>query len=272
MELGLAGRAVLVTGANRGLGRDLALAFAREGADVGICARDAGKLRQVQQAVQALGVRCVALTADLDEDGECERVVDTVAGSLGRLDILVNNASTNIDGLGVIRTNTVDELMRRVTGKATWAIKCSQAAVPHLVASGTGRVIFIGGTASRASYRAGSAQPANGVVSAMGNAMIVAFAKYLQEEVIADQVLVNVIHPGAMRTDRFLGRAQRLADSAGITFAEAEQRMQEAAPLKRLVTPEDVTPLVLLLASPLASAISAQAIAVDGGATPSIVY
>jgi NAD(P)-dependent dehydrogenase (short-subunit alcohol dehydrogenase family) len=272
MDLGLTGRVVLITGANRGLGEELALAFAAEGADVGLCARDADKLRLVQEAVHALGVRCTAVVADLDQDGECERVVDTVARTLGRLDILVNNASTNVDGMGIIKENDVDRLMRRVTGKATWAIKCTQAALPHLIASGAGRVIFIGGTASRASYRAGAAQASPGVVSAMGNALIAAFAKYLQEEVIADQVIVNVIHPGAMKTDRFVGRAERLAEDAGITFAEAERRMSAASPLKRLVTPSDVTPMVLLLSSPLAAAVSAQAIAIDGGATPTIEY
>jgi 3-oxoacyl-[acyl-carrier protein] reductase len=272
MDLELRGSVALITGANRGLGEELAVAFAREGVDVGICARDADRLGKVQAAVEAFGVRCVAVVADLDEDGECERVVTTVADRLGRLDILVNNASTNVDGMGVIKDNNVHQLMRRVTGKATWAITCTQAALPYLIRSGAGRVIFIGGTSSRASYRSGAPQPGSGVVSAMGNALISAFAKYLQEEVIADKVMVNVVHPGAMKTDRFVGRAQRRADEEGITFAEAEAKMQSSTPLKRLVVSSDVTPLVLLLASPLASAISAQAVAVDGGTSPTIVY
>jgi 3-oxoacyl-[acyl-carrier protein] reductase len=272
MELGLKGKVALVTGANRGVGEELALAFAREGVDVGICARDGDRLRLVQQAVQALGVRCTAVVADLDQDGECERVVRTVAETLGRLDILVNNASTNIDGTGVIKANSVDVLLRRVTGKATWAIKCSQAALPYLAESGAGRIIFIGGTSSRASYTSGSNKPGTGVVSAMGNAAIAAFAKYLQEEVIGDKILVNVVHPATTKTDRSVARIQNVADRDGITFEQAQAQIAASLPLGRMVEPTDIAPMVLFLCSPLASAISAQVLAIDGGTVPAISY
>jgi 3-oxoacyl-[acyl-carrier protein] reductase len=272
MDLALTGKVALVTGANRGLGEELALAFAREGVDVGICARDGDKLARVRAAVEALGVRCSAVVADLDQDGECERVVDTIARELGRLDILVNNASTNVDGTGVIKANSVDRLLRRVTGKATWAIKCSQAALPHLAESGAGRIIFIGGTSSRSSYRSGSPKAGTGVVSAMGNATIAAFAKYLQEEVIGDKILVNVVHPTTTKTDRSISRTQQVADARGITFAEAEEQIAAALPLRRMVEPADIVPVVLFLSSHLASAITAQALAIDGGTDPSISY
>ncbi len=272
MDLELNGKAALVTGANRGIGKEIALAFAREGVDVGICARDSGKLDEVRQAIEAFGVRCAAVTSDLDEDGACEHVVDAVSRQLGRLDILVNNASTNVDGMGVIKANSVDELMRRVTGKATWAIKCTQAALPHLIASGAGRIIFIGGTALRSSYVAGASNPRSGVASAMGSALIAVFAKYLQEEVIGDNITVNVIHPGGTRTDRFPGRVRQLAEADRITYAEAEARIVSSIPLKRIVETTDVAPMVLFLASPLAAAVAAQALAIDGGTVPAVVY
>jgi 3-oxoacyl-[acyl-carrier protein] reductase len=272
MDLAMQGKAVLITGGNRGLGAELALAFAREGVDVGICARDGGRLEQVRAAVDELGVRCCAIVADLDANGECERVVAAVARDLGRLDILVNNASTNIDGTGVIRANSAERLLRRVTGKATWAIRCTQAALPHLAASGAGRVIFVGGSALRASYPSGAAAPTTGVVAAMGSSVIATFAKYLQEEVIGDGILVNVVHPGATRTDRYDGRVRRYANEHSISVAEADQRMRDALPLKRMVETTDITPLVLLLSSPLAAAISAQAVAIDGGSSPAVMY
>jgi 3-oxoacyl-[acyl-carrier protein] reductase len=270
VDLGLAGKAVLITGGNRGLGAALALAFAAEGADVGISARDGERLAAVQEQVEALGVRCVAVVADLARTGECERVVAEVAQQLGRLDILVNNASTNVTG--VIKTDPVEHLMQRVSGKATWAIRCTQAALPHLIASKAGRVIFIGGTALRSSYPAGAARASHGVVAAMGSAVLSAFAKYLQEEVIGDNVLVNVVHPGSLRTDRFPGRVQQYADEHGLTYDAAEARIVANQPLRRMLEPADVTPAVLFLASPHASAISAQALGIDGGTFPVVQY
>lgn len=272
MDLSLRGKAALITGGSRGLGADLALAYAREGVDVGVCARDGARLDQIRVAVAEFGVRCTTVVADLDEDGECERVVAEVAQALGRLDILINNASTNIDGTGAIRTNSVERLLRRVAGKATWAIKCTQAALPHLAASGCGRVIFIGGSSLRASYTSRSSEPTTGVVAAMGNAVIATFAKYLQEEVIDDRVLVNVVHPGSTRTDRYAGRVRWLAESRGISESDAEQRMLAALPLKRIVETADIIPMVLLLSSPLGGAISAQGIGIDGGTSPAVIY
>jgi 3-oxoacyl-[acyl-carrier protein] reductase len=269
MDLGLEGKVALVTGANRGVGKELALAFAREGADIGICARDADKLRALEDEITALGVRCAAIPADLARPEECQRVVDSVVLSLGRLDVLVNNASTNVDGLGRVEIDSASELMQRLLGKTTWAIQCTQAAFPYLRDAEGGRVVFIGGTAGRA---VSSPDGASGLVSGMGNAALVAFAKYVSRQWAPHKILVNVVHPGNTKTDRYYARVERKAKADGTSIEEAAATLDKAAPLGRLVEPADIAPVVLFLASHLASAITGQTIAVDGGVSPTIVY
>src|SRR5262245_54348208 len=98
MDVGLRGKGVLATGGSRGIGRGIALAFAREGAHVAICARDAEQLAKTGAEIRALGVQTHTTVADLFQEADCIRAVDEAAGAFGRLDVLVNNASSNDGG------------------------------------------------------------------------------------------------------------------------------------------------------------------------------
>lgn len=128
MDLKLRGLSVLVTGASRGLGRDLALAFAAEGARVGICGRDGARLEDTWREVQALGADCLAVVADLLQADACRRAVDETAAAFGRLDALVNNASPVVDRTPSSLEDATDaEVMARVMGKTLVAVRCSRA-------------------------------------------------------------------------------------------------------------------------------------------------
>lgn len=115
MDLGLHGKAVLVTGGNRGIGRQIALDFAGEGANFAICARNRALLDKTAADIHAVGVEELALAAGLFEATDCRRVVDATAEAFGRLDILVNNASTIVSG--TLQTATDDQLMERLLGR-----------------------------------------------------------------------------------------------------------------------------------------------------------
>jgi 3-oxoacyl-[acyl-carrier protein] reductase len=272
MDLRLQDAAVLITGGSRGIGQAIALGFAAEGARVAICARDPARLDQTVAELRATGVQSIGIRADLFQPEDCRAAVEQTVAAFGRLDVLVNNASTNVDRTpGSLEDATDEQVMERFMGKTMGAIRCSRAALRHLRAAGGGRIVCIGGTSARAvpRHRPGAG---SGLPQGIGNAALANFAKHLAEEVAHEGILVNVVHPSMTRTDRHIDRMARRAKERGITIEQAEAEVAATVPIRRVVDPADIVPIVLLLSSPLASAITGQALAVDGGALLGVEY
>jgi NAD(P)-dependent dehydrogenase (short-subunit alcohol dehydrogenase family) len=263
MDLDLKGRSVLVTGGSRGVGLGIALAFAEEGANVAICARDKAALAEAEAKIAAKGVKAKAVSVDLFTAEGCTRAVQAAVDAFGGLDVLVNNASTAISGN--IETLDDEGLMERLQGKTLAYMRCCRAALPHLRKSGRGRVICIGGTAAR--HANSTALP-----SALGNSSIIAFVKQFSTTVAGEGITANAVHPPFTKTDRYPKRLAARAKQLGVSEAEAEASFVRQFPIGRLVEPKDIAPMVLFLASPQASAITGQSIAVDGGSTPGVFY
>ena len=274
MDLHLRDKVVLITGGSRGIGFALAQGFAAEGARVAICARDMVRLEQAATEIRAAGGQCVAIRADLFKPEDCANAVAQTVAAYGKLDIMINNASTNVDKVPrSIEEATDEQVTERFQGKTMAAIRCTRAALPHLRASGAGRVVCIGGMAARTVQR-GAERPGagSGLAQGLGNAALANFVKYLAEETAADGIVVNIVHPGLTRTDRHATRMERQAATRNVSVADVEAETASHVPIGRIVEPKDIVPLVLLLASPLAAGITAQAIAVDGGAARGIQY
>jgi 3-oxoacyl-[acyl-carrier protein] reductase len=273
MDYGLKGKAVLVTGGSSGIGRAIALAFSAEGASVAICARRTSPMESTLREIRALGGDAEAISADLFNAEDCTRVIEETVSAFGRLDVLINNASTDVSRYpGTVEDATDEQLMERVLGKALGAIRCSRAALPHLRRAAGGRIICIGGTAARNTLRQDRGDGSTSINSGLGNAMMTNFAKHLSDQVAKDGILVNIVHPHHTITEPHRARIERNAKQAGVTSEEIEADMAARVPIGRLLEPEDIAPLVVFLASSQARGITGQAIAVDGGSLSQVVY
>lgn len=274
MDLKLRNKSVLVTGGSRGIGYEIARQFAAEGARVAICGRDQARLQTAQAEMRASGGDCVGIPIDLFEPRAADILVEQTVAALGGVDVLVNNASTNVDRVPARLEDASDgQLLERINGKLMAAIRCSRAAIPHMRRAGGGRIICIGGTSARAVSRSSSGAPGRSELpQGLGNSALASFVRHLAEEVARDRILVNVVHPYQTNTDRTPARIAKLAAEQAISLEAAAASMAASIPIGRMVEPDDIAPLVLFLASPLASAITGQAVAIDGGAVPTVNY
>jgi 3-oxoacyl-[acyl-carrier protein] reductase len=263
MDLALKGKSVLVTGGNRGIGRGIALAFADEGANVAIVGRDKDALARVKGEIEAKGVKALAIAADLFTAEGCIQSVEETAAAFGGLDVLVNNASTSVSG--GLETLTDEQLMERLTGKTLAYMRCCRAALPWMRKAGGGRIICIGGGAARKASK-------TSLPSGLGNSALTNFVKHFSNDVAAENITVNVVHPPFTKTDRYPARLEARAKQLGVSLEEAEKTFVADFPIGRIVEPSDIAPTVLFLASPHASAIVGQAISVDGGSIPGVFY
>ena len=264
MELGLTGKVALITGGSVGIGKAAALALAQEGARVAICARSKEQLEQTAQEITAAtGNEALAVVADMTQLGDIQRLVATTADVLGGIDILVNNAVNSVPGRFM---ELPDEAwVNHITVKILGYVRCAREAIPHMQRRGGGRIINIGGMAAR---QVGHLTNTNGVT----NASVANITKNLADQVAADHILVNCVHPGATRTPRQTRILERRAQDMGASVEAAEQATVSSIPIGRMIEAEDIASLILFLVSAQASAITGQVIAVDGGAGRGMVY
>jgi NAD(P)-dependent dehydrogenase (short-subunit alcohol dehydrogenase family) len=264
MELGLTGKVALVTGGSVGIGKATALALSQEGAQVAICARGREQLEQTANEIEAAtGNTVLAVVADMTQPTDIQRLVATTVAALGGIDILVNNAVNSIPGRFM---ELPDEAwVNHITVKVLGYVRCAREVIPHMQRRGGGRIINIGGMAAR---QVGHLTNTNGVT----NASAANITKNLADQVAADQILVNCIHPGATRTPRQTSILQRRAQEMGASVEAAEQATVSSIPIGRMIESEDIAALILFLVSAQARAITGQVIAVDGGAGRGITY
>ena len=264
MNLSLEGKIAIVTGGSKGIGRATALALAQEGVDVAICARGIADLEDAAADIRAsTGRKVLAVQADMGNPEDIKNLVAITVAELGGVDILINNA---VNSIAAPFMELADEdWMNHINVKVMGYVRCSREAIPHMQERGGGRIINIGGMAARS---ANSLTNSNGVT----NSAVSNIAKNLSDQVAANGILVNCIHPGTTRTPRQTMLLERQAKDANITIQEAEQRAVEAIPIGRMVESKDIADLILFLVSDRAGAITGQTIAVEGGAGRGMHY
>jgi 3-oxoacyl-[acyl-carrier protein] reductase len=258
MDLGLGGRVVLLTGASRGRGRACALAFAAEGARLALCARGEPGLQAAAATVTARGADVYPVVADVTRADDATRLVEAVLGRYGRVDVLVNNA-----GAGVARAFAdLDDPAWRATFELNLlsAVRLVRALVPAMRAQGGGRVVNVAALSAK--------RPRLGqIASNATKAALVSLTESLAGELAPDGIRVNAVCPGLIRNARWEERIAALGRARGIGVDEAATALaRDNVPLGRLGTADDVAPLVVFLASPIAAGyITGVSVEVDGG-------
>jgi len=245
MDLGLAGKGVIVTGGSRGIGRSVALAFAREGAHVAICARGVEALEKTAAELSALGAKVHSSPCDVSDKAALERFLDGARDALGRIHVLVNNAS----GFGVADNEQGWEQGFKVdmmaTVRATWRV------APWMAESGGGAIVNI---SSISGLEAGITVPYGAVKAA-----VISHAKSMARNLASKGIRVNAIAPGAIE---FPGGSWAAIKNMNPKMYEATLK---GIPFRRLGTPEEVASAVVFLASGAASWITGHTLVVDGG-------
>jgi NAD(P)-dependent dehydrogenase (short-subunit alcohol dehydrogenase family) len=249
-------RVALITGGGRGIGRAVAEAFAREGANVAVTARTAAELDEVVATVTAAGGRAVALRADLAERDAPARLVREVAGKLGPVDILVNNAGV---GSSANPKSFVDfddsfwDLSLAVNLTAPYLL--CKAVLPSMLARRRGRIINVASINSRIP----SIHAAAYVASKHG---LLGLTRALALEVARDGITVNAVCPGPVHTVMNDRRVAYDAQRRGVSFEEQAGSMTL---IGRRLEPEEIAPLAVYLASDEAAAVTGQAFNICGG-------
>ncbi len=254
MELGLTGKAAIVTGASKGLGRAIARELVREGANVAICSRDADEIERAAEELRATGGTIYAQAADVTDPAAVTEFVGRSVQALGGLDILVNNAGRAHPG--TFETLTDTDWQADLDVKLFSMIRCSRAALPHLRARGGGRIVNISAVLGKYPDPAFFATSVN-------RAACLSFSKALAIELAPGGILVNSVNIGYVETPQWERIHERRAPD--VPREEFLRRTASEVPLGRFGTPEDVSAVVAFLVSERAGYLTGASIDVAGG-------
>lgn len=254
MELHLAGKVAIVTGASRGIGCAIAEQLAAEGVQLVLAARSAETLQQVATACNG---RAVIFPADLRDPQAPQRLIDFAIERFGTIDLLVNNAGATRRGdfLQLSEADWEDGFALKFFS----TVRCSRAAWPHLVRS-TGAIVNIVGVGGRT----GDAEFA---IGGAVNAALLNLTKVLAERGMAEGVKVNAINPGLIATDRLQARIDQLAAIHNLDPAAAATAMARNLGIPRIGQPAEIAAAVAFLASSASAYCQGSILDIDGGLT-----
>lgn len=256
----LADRVAFITGGGRGIGRAIALAFAREGAHVAVAARSRAQLDAVAAEARAAGREALALECDVSDSRSVQNAVGATFSKWGRLDILVNNAGT----VERVKITDCDESIwnRTIAVNLTGTYLCTRAALPHMLKAGYGRIINI------ASVGARQAVPYAPAYTAAKHGVL-GFTRAVALETAARGITANAICPGWVDTDMAENAIAEITAKTGRTREQARKALEQMSPQQRIFAPEEVAAVALLLASDEGRGITGQAINLCGGSVMS---
>ena len=260
MELGLAGKTVIVTGGGSNIGRAITLAFAKEKSNVVIADIDEEQGKKVAKEINALGGKAIAIKTDVTDYDSVEAMVKKTLEKFVKIDVLVNNVGWVANKLFMKKPR--EEYMKEITINYLGVINCTRAVLDHMIERKAGKIVNISSDSGRVG------EPREAVYSGTKGA-VVAFGKAVAKEMGRFGINVNAICPGATIPERpgTAGKDSMWAGDVTIEMIppETKEKILSQYPLARLGKPEDTANAAVFLASDAAAFITGQTLSVSGG-------
>jgi 3-oxoacyl-[acyl-carrier protein] reductase len=254
MDLGLKGKVAIITGSSKGIGLETALYLVKEGADVTICARNEERLKEaVAYIFDRTEKEVLYVVADVTKEEQCQNVVEKTVEKYGRLDILVNNAGTaQAHHFEKVETAVwQQDLDLKLFG----AIHCSRHAVPFMRHAGKGAIVNVTAVG-------GKTPPASSMPTSVSRAAGMALTKAMSKDLGPDNIRVNTVCIGLIRSEQIEKMWQREAPE--LTWEEYSQKERQI-PLGRIGNTEEAAKVIAFLVSDAASYVSGTSVNIDGG-------
>lgn len=260
MDLNLAGKTVIVTGAGSNIGRAIALTFAKEGAKVAIADYDEGQGKKVGEEIKQLGGEVLVVKTDISQNDQVVKMVREVLDRFGRIDVLVNNVGWQVDDLFI---NEPREKWEKTVAINFWGmVNCTRAVVDHMIAQKGGAIVSLGSDAGRmGEFREG--------MYAGCKAAVIGLTKTLARELGPRGIRLNVVCPGLTIPENaeVIGEKSLWREQLSMFTPDAQQKATKLYPLRKLGKAQDIANAVVFMASDRAGHVTGQTLSVSGGYT-----
>ena len=255
----LSDRVVLVSGIGPGLvvAGEIALACAREGADLVLAARSPAMLDETAAAVRSRGRRALPVPTDVTTPGACRRLVDAARAEFGRIDVLVHNAFLS-NPVGLVEQADLDDWRRIFEVNLFGALRLTQLVVPLMKAQRRGSIVFVNSMSIRV------IEPMMGGYAASKGALLTT-ARTLAKELGPEGIRVNSVVPGYIWSDKMEAYFRRLATERGVPYEAVHADVTSRTALRHIPDSAEVAEAVVFFASELARAVTGQSLDVNGG-------
>lgn len=239
-------KVALITGATRGIGKEIAIQLANEGYDISLnCRKENEEVLKLKEEIESKNVKCILVQGDVALFEDCEKMAKETIENLGSIDVLVNNAGITKDGL--LMRMKKEDFTDVIDVNLVGTFNMTRNVIPAMVKQKSGRVINIASVVGIV----GNAGQTNYSASKAG---IIGFTKSLAKEVASRNILVNAVAPGFIATDM-----------TSVLSEKVQEGINEQIPLKKMGSAQDVAKAVKFLASEDSSYITGQVLNIDGG-------